>query len=195
MPVAQPDTPPARAASASESTKTAIREAATRLFAERGFTATSVRDIAQLAGANQALVIRYFGSKEALFIETMSAAARRFEGFAEPPLDSLGRTIVERLVHNRADPAWGHYTALMRAVDRPDVRGHILRATTTQIVEPLAELLTGPDKLIRAHLIAAQVTGLLNELWILEQPELVRTPPEKLIKLYGDAIQAIVDAR
>ena len=43
-----------------------IRDAAIRLFAERGVNATSVRDIAQRAGVSSGLLRHHFGSKEAL---------------------------------------------------------------------------------------------------------------------------------
>lgn len=41
-----------------------IMEAAERLFADRGFAGTSVRDIAEAAGVNLAMISYYFGSKE-----------------------------------------------------------------------------------------------------------------------------------
>ncbi|GAA3343880.1 TetR/AcrR family transcriptional regulator [Amorphoplanes nipponensis] len=43
-----------------------IRDAAIRLFAERGNDATTVRDIAQAAGVSPGLLRHHFGSKEAL---------------------------------------------------------------------------------------------------------------------------------
>jgi AcrR family transcriptional regulator len=43
-----------------------IMETAERLFAERGFDGTSVRDIADKAGINVAMISYYFGSKERL---------------------------------------------------------------------------------------------------------------------------------
>ena len=43
-----------------------IVETAERLFAERGFDGTSVRDIADEAGINVAMISYYFGSKEKL---------------------------------------------------------------------------------------------------------------------------------
>jgi len=51
--------------------KTALLEAAARLFAERGPAAVSVRDIAAEAGVNHGLVHRHFGSKEALLGEVL----------------------------------------------------------------------------------------------------------------------------
>ncbi|HTN57498.1 MAG TPA: TetR family transcriptional regulator, partial [Protaetiibacter sp.] len=46
-----------------------IRDAAVRLFGERGYDRTSVRDIATAAGVSPALVIHHFGSKGALRAE------------------------------------------------------------------------------------------------------------------------------
>lgn len=43
-----------------------IMEAAEKLFSEKGFAGTSVRDIAEEAGVNLAMISYYFGSKEKL---------------------------------------------------------------------------------------------------------------------------------
>src|SRR4051812_47309901 len=43
-----------------------IMDAAERLFADKGFAGTSVRDIAEAAGVNLAMISYYFGSKEKL---------------------------------------------------------------------------------------------------------------------------------
>ena len=43
-----------------------IMEAAEKLFADHGFAGTSVRDIAETAGVNLAMISYYFGSKEKL---------------------------------------------------------------------------------------------------------------------------------
>ncbi|MBR1549872.1 MAG: TetR/AcrR family transcriptional regulator [Bacteroidales bacterium] len=50
-----------------ENTEAAILAAANKLFAQRGFNATSTTDIAREAGCNQALVHYYFRTKENLF--------------------------------------------------------------------------------------------------------------------------------
>jgi AcrR family transcriptional regulator len=49
-----------------------IMEAAEKLFADRGFAGTSVRDIAEAADVNLAMISYYFGSKEKL-MEAMFA--------------------------------------------------------------------------------------------------------------------------
>ncbi len=45
---------------------TAVLEAASRLFAERGPAATSIREVAARSGVNHGLVYRHFGTKEDL---------------------------------------------------------------------------------------------------------------------------------
>jgi AcrR family transcriptional regulator len=52
----------------------AIRRAALRVFAERGYRAASVADIARLAGVSTGNVYRYFANKEVLFDEVVPRA-------------------------------------------------------------------------------------------------------------------------
>jgi TetR/AcrR family transcriptional regulator len=62
-----------------ESTRSAVIDAAERLFAERGFAATSMRDISTASGVSHPLIHHHFGSKEELY----SAVKRRLvEGYA-----------------------------------------------------------------------------------------------------------------
>lgn len=62
-------------------TRTAILDAAKKLFAAKGFGAATVRDICTEAGANIALVSRYFGSKSELYAEVCRSL---FDGLAAP---------------------------------------------------------------------------------------------------------------
>lgn len=59
-------------AGADASTEERILDAATELFAERGFARTTIRQIADRAAANSALIYYYFGSKGGL-LESMVA--------------------------------------------------------------------------------------------------------------------------
>lgn len=60
-----------------------IIEKAEELFATQGYEGTTVRDIADAAGVNLAMISYYFGSKEklleALFMERMNATRHRIE--------------------------------------------------------------------------------------------------------------------
>ena len=67
--------PPASKARGREEVRAAVLAAAGELFAERGPSAVSVRDIASLAGVNHGLIHRHFGSKEGLLRETLELMA------------------------------------------------------------------------------------------------------------------------
>jgi AcrR family transcriptional regulator len=78
------------------STPEALLEAANRLFAERGFDGSSVRDITAEAGANLGAVTYHFGSKDALHHAVLERALVPFrtklaETAAAPghPLDRI----------------------------------------------------------------------------------------------------------
>jgi AcrR family transcriptional regulator len=68
-------TRPARPSRDEAATDTQARliDAASRLFAERGFQGTTIRDIAELAGANVASGHYHFGSKQDLYLEVARA--------------------------------------------------------------------------------------------------------------------------
>ena len=75
--------------------------AADEVFGELGFSGVSVRDVAQRAGVNKALVFYYFGSKEALFEAVLdgyySAHRQAFEhAFAgDAPLRERLHTVLD----------------------------------------------------------------------------------------------------
>lgn len=65
-----------------ESTRSTVIDAAARLFAERGFAATSIRDISAASGISHPLIHHHFGSKEDLYVAVkrhmVEGYARRF---------------------------------------------------------------------------------------------------------------------
>src|SRR6188768_1802387 len=63
---AVPKKPPSLRERQAKLTQDAILEAARRLFAERGYTRTSVRDIAEAAGVSAQTVYDSIGSKQAV---------------------------------------------------------------------------------------------------------------------------------
>jgi AcrR family transcriptional regulator len=79
-------------------TRQTLLEAARRRFAEDGYAATTVRDIADDAGVNVALISRYFASKEGLFEACLNAVGdemRRTAG--DVPLDRVGEVIAQQV--------------------------------------------------------------------------------------------------
>ena len=71
-----------------------IRNAALRLFAERGPDAVTVREIATQAGVSPALVLHHFGSKDGLRAEVDAFAAHAFDAILEAmPTEELAELL------------------------------------------------------------------------------------------------------
>ncbi len=74
--------------------RASIRNAALRLFAERGPDAVTVREIAKQAGVSPALVLHHFGSKDGLRVEVDAFAAQAFDAIFEAlPVDKLAELL------------------------------------------------------------------------------------------------------
>ena len=70
----------------SEKTRAEILGIALEQFSTRGFDAVSLRDIAEMAGVNHAMIRYYFGSKESLWRESVTYLFDRFAEEIAPPL-------------------------------------------------------------------------------------------------------------
>jgi AcrR family transcriptional regulator len=69
---------------------------ATRLFAQKGYGSTSVRELVEAAGVTKPTLYYYFGSKEGLFLETVNTHLRGLDTLVEQTLNTPG-TVRERL--------------------------------------------------------------------------------------------------
>jgi len=167
--------------------KQSVRDQAFTLFARRGYSATGVRDIAAAAGVDPAIVIRHFGSKEALFLQTMSMPAAWSEAI-EGPISEVGRRMAEIVVRSQS-AGLRIYAALMRASDRPEIAARLKQPMTEAWTKPLVSRLGGADAEIRAHFFAAQLQGLMDALALREDEFLVNMPPEELVARYGHILQ------
>lgn len=174
------------------SSRDAIAAAAATLFETDGYSGTTVRRIASVAGVDPALVIRHFGSKEALFLDVLG-----LDELGEPPIDGPLESLGERLVDHALDPARGEFrlrlAALIRATDRELVRDGLREASRRVFVDQLLERLEGDDALLRAHLITSQLGGLLQSWTILAEEQITEASRASITRLYGSAIQHLVD--
>lgn len=97
-------------------TREALREAARRLFAEQGYEATTVKEIADAADVAERTFFRYFASKEDLLLPDLVLLFQAFERATaarpagEAPLDAVREAAIEVF----CDPA-----ATMLSVLRP----------------------------------------------------------------------------
>jgi AcrR family transcriptional regulator len=150
-----------------------------------------VRDIAGEAGIDAALVIRHFGSKEALFLGTVDAALP-LDLALDGPLDGLGERFLRSLLDSD-EHVRGIFLALLRASDAGGVSLRLREVHDRFFVEPLRARLDGDDAELRARLAAAVVGGLLYSLWIVEDAELAAAGHDRLARRYGAVLQGLID--
>jgi AcrR family transcriptional regulator len=170
----------------------AVERAALEMFEEQGYAGTSVRAIAGAAGVDPALVIRWFGSKEELFLRVLTLTEKPV-----PDLSGPRETLGERLVAFALAPGQRDVrrdlTALVRASDSSSVRSRLRQITRTLFVERLVERLDGPNAELRAHLIASQLGGLLQSWDVAEDQSVAAASRDRIVSLYGAALQALID--
>src|SRR4051794_18970439 len=171
-------------------TRERIRSAASALFRERGYAHTSVRDIAALAETDPALVMRHFGSKGALFLDTV-ALTMDDDPLFDVPVESLGRRFIDVLLTN-AEEIRRVYLALVRGSDEPGIADRLRRVHEETFVRPLGSRLQGSDADLRARMAAAMVGGLLYSLWVVGDEYLLATDPGELADRYGALLQQVL---
>jgi AcrR family transcriptional regulator len=169
-----------------QQTREAIENAAHELFAERGYQATTLPDIAEAADVSTRTIFAYFPSKEdILFCEfgrmkedLGRALAERSEG-----RDAL-ETVREFIISSHEEKGdRGSDELELSVMSDPELRG-LLRARIAQLEEviapAIAEDLGAPPGDTRAQVVAASLTAAFNLLVELEDPKAKKdhTPEE-----------------
>src|SRR5687767_1562010 len=78
-------------------TRQAIEAAARELFAANGFERTTVREIGACAGIDASMIIRYFGSKDALFA-AVAMPDLRLPDLGRVAKDEIGESLVRHFL-------------------------------------------------------------------------------------------------
>ena len=184
---AGPSPPPRARRRDAVATRAAILASARRAFAELGYDAAGVRQIAHGAGVTAMLVNRYFGSKERLFAEVVAgimaepilltgnrlASARGDVGLAEA-LVELTAADSARLDGFRIMSRSASSTTAA-AVGRKQIEAHYQRA--------LAAALPGPHAAERAAVILAVVAGVQIMRQMIGLKALTQCPPSTLVEI------------
>jgi AcrR family transcriptional regulator len=173
-----------------EATRARLLQAARLRFAEHGYAGTSVRQVAADAGVDAALVFRYFGSKDGLFV---AATAQ------EDPETLLGlppSEFTERLLTLFAFPPQGTrpVAALLRSGGRAAGEARLQAAVCGPFLDELSGALEGEDAELRAELLVAWVVGVAVMRGIVPGTILARTDQESVARHSAAVVRALVDA-
>lgn len=179
-------------------------ETATRLFATKGFSATTTREIAAAAGVNEAIIFRFFPHKDDLYaaiLDSKSAEARTdalvdelraaaAERDDRRVIATVVRAVIERL---QRDPEFlrlmlhsaleGHsFAAQFRDRHNAPLRRFLLEYVTERQREGVFRA-GEPEPLVRAILAVPVHHGMVETLM----------PPEGRAPFRGDVVESYVN--
>jgi AcrR family transcriptional regulator len=190
-PASRPAAAPTRPRDSAAS-KRALLEAGRAAFDELGYDRATTREIGERAGVDPALIARYFGSKEALFLASL----------AEPPSEGKsGPTDFEpqallAFLLTRWDER-GH-SPVSRALASPtlsdDVRAQVRAVVGERLVEPLTAELGERDAeqaALRAELLIALALGIAITRANRTLPTLAAASREEILAVLEPLVGAI----
>ena len=171
-------------------TKAAILETARTAFHRSGYAGASVRAIAAAAGVDPALVIRYFGSKQALFAAAVHVELR-LPDLTAVPKSQRGTVLVRHFVTLwEGGPSSDVLVMLLRsAATHEEVAERIRDVFREQVVSALRPVLEDSTATRRAGLISAHLLGVALARYILRLPALADSSPDALVRDLAPAIQ------
>jgi AcrR family transcriptional regulator len=152
-------------------TRAAILSAAKAQFARLGFERATLREISAEAGADMALVKRYFGGKEALFVEALKASFRpdSVEGWDR---QTFARDTAVMMADNiyRDEPRAQRFQFLLQAATSPATAPLLNVAIQERFLGAIQTWLGGEDAAPRARVLAAVFVGFLVERVVRDEP-------------------------
>jgi AcrR family transcriptional regulator len=171
----------------SDRTRAAILDAAQKLFAQHGHGRTTVRDIAAKASIDPALVIRYFGSKDELFVRA-AAFDLRMPDLSKVKRSQIGDTLIRRFLE--LGEGFTGMTVLLRSAASNDYAASRVRELfAAQVLPAFARVGSRAHAAERAGLVASQLLGLALCRYILKIPPVAEMSTEEIVKHIGPTIQ------
>jgi AcrR family transcriptional regulator len=167
-----------------------ILAAARRVFAAEGYDRATVRRVAAEAGTAPSMVIRYFGSKDALFASAVQFDLR-LPDLSVVPRNEIGAQLVRHFLARWEEaPSGGELGALLRAAVSADAaRERVIDIFQHQLQVAVAAISGAEAAEHRAALIAAQLLGLALTRYILALPASVALTRELIVAQIGATIQ------
>ena len=178
-------------------TRELLLQSALRLFAVHGYAATTVREIAQDAGVNVALISRYFESKEGLFEACLTDGNQQIGSAVGDvaTVDDLARAIAGRLVGLGPEPL----PLLLVLRSSGDARAERIRLgflrSLSERIAALAGWNSGDNDttLLRAQLLLSMTVGIAVLRAPVDGPEpLASVSEDDLIVPLDDVVHALL---
>jgi len=140
-------------------TRAAILEAASRRFMAETYEQVGMRDVAGDVGVDAALISRYFGSKEDLFLAVLDNCGAGSD-LMEGDRSDFGQRMAHELVYGEPnDGKMGWLLIMLRSSSSPKASS-ILKQSSNSFHEPFAEWVGGENARVRVRLLTGVLMGL-----------------------------------
>ncbi|WP_244303913.1 TetR/AcrR family transcriptional regulator [Streptomyces lydicus] len=187
----QHDTVRAHHRRSARDTRLRLLDAASELFAERGYERTTVRDIAARAGANQALLFRYFGSKKALFGEVMARGGQ--EQLRTTPAGQLFDVALRGMLAGGRTGGDRSLEVCLRSIGGSDEIADALRGLGEEYAEVLATLSPSDNGPLRADLALSWLLGIGLMRVVVGKEPLASADPDTVSALVAGALGNLLE--
>ncbi|WP_369373493.1 TetR family transcriptional regulator [Promicromonospora sp. Populi] len=188
--MSHPESPKRR----SDATRAAILEAARERFAADGYDRATVRAIAQGAGIDPSMVMRYYGSKEGLFAAVVDVELV-LPDLDAIPVDEVGAVLVGHFLD-----LWEN-DSVLQSLLRVGVTNEAGAARMREVFKgqilPLAErfVSTKKDAARRAALVASQVLGMALVRYVLKFGPAADMTRDEIVVWLGPTAQRYLTAK
>jgi AcrR family transcriptional regulator len=175
-----------------EAHRAAILAAAREVFAERGYSRATIREVASRAGVTHGLVVLHFTTKEKLFVDALLDQSRVTEPVdveADDLPELIARDYVERV---EADGPNDPFVALLRSAGDTDVAKHLLRAMRMEPAEAYLSAMDAGDREQRGDLLGALLIGVTFSRYVLADGPLAAMSSEQLVAYLVRPIRTIL---
>ncbi|HEV7807466.1 MAG TPA: TetR family transcriptional regulator [Solirubrobacteraceae bacterium] len=171
-----------------QASRQALLEAADALFDERGYDAATVRDIGDRAAVDPALIARYFGSKEGLYLATLEREPRT-------PLPADLTRALEHILSRSEQRGIGPIPlAMVSPTHSDELRAQVSQIIGRRLVAPFAAQLAAQgagDVALRAEILVAVAIGVSLTRAGGTLPALARAPLADVVAVLETVIGAL----
>jgi AcrR family transcriptional regulator len=172
----------------------AILDAARTLFAEKGYTGTSLRAIAAEAGVDAALIVHYFGTKAGLLPEAIRwpfdpevEMARISQSGRGEVGEALARLVVQ--TWDREGDRDAILTLLRAAMVEPAAAAVMKAFIEDELFPPLMRRLDVADGELRANLASSQLIGMGIARYVLQMQPLASMSEDEIVAWIAPTLQ------
>ncbi len=143
-----------------EATRAAILEAARERFARESYDDVGMRDIARDVGVDAALVSRYFGSKEDLFVVVLDSCENGAD-LMQGDRATFGERIAhEAIFRTKSESKLKGLLILLRSIGSAKAMELVQKTASERFFNPFAAWVGGPDAAVRARLASGFIMGI-----------------------------------